>query len=153
MTDHDKVFNDTLHALGRDDIELMRLQVARDNAQRVFKNMTLRRKVAEGLERQALAEYSAARVAYSTAKGHPLAGKPVRRIVITRRAVIAAPGQPNRIEHRSAQTGYVTMCGAAGGNHLRNYQPVPGEWFVLSRSGITAYKLDGDDWEILNGKI
>lgn len=45
------------------------------------------------------------------------------------------------------QRGVVTLCDDESGGRYRNHWPKPGEWFVLSASGTTAYRL-GDEWEL-----
>lgn len=43
------------------------------------------------------------------------------------------------------ERGVVTLCEDSMGGRYRNHNPLPGEWFVLSSSGQTAYSLFDKD--------
>jgi hypothetical protein len=107
------------------------------------------RKEAIANEAAALEALNAARVAHAASDAHEWAGKKVRRKVTQRGSYTPWSSQPRSKDRIITQRGVVTLCErtATRFNDYRNYSPTPGEWFVLSSGGITAYALT-DGWEL-----
>jgi hypothetical protein len=103
------------------------------------------RKNAEAAERTAKAEYEAACVNYGKLEGHPLAYKNVKRSTVRKGSYDIGFRGGRNPDRTVTERGVVTLAGA-GRVSYRGHHPKPGEWFVLSASGHTAYALS-DEWE------
>lgn len=77
-------------------------------------------------------------------------GDKVKRGVI-RRGSYQGYGRKSSPDKKVFERGVVTLCEDSFGGRYRNHWPKPGEWFVLSASGQTAYSLFDRDgvtlWE------
>jgi hypothetical protein len=91
-------------------------------------------------------ELAEARALAALEQGHPWAGKRVRRQEVRR-----ATYEPFRLARAPDKLvtvrGTVTLCQSDKGVLYRGHWPQAGEWFVVSATGMTAYKL-GEGWEL-----
>ena len=133
------------------------LFIAREQARIAFEVAMDARKEAQRVEAEALTAWAQARVAWAKANPPELANKPVKRVVM-QRGRMQGIGMRAKVNPDRARTerGTVTLyADDKQGFHLRNHAPIPGEWFVLSASGNTAYSLTDIDnnvlWELDEG--
>lgn len=107
-----------------------KLETLRDQARQHYERMQDARKLAEEAETAALDNWSRARIEYSRAVGHPLAGKNVTRIT------------PSYRDPRKTLTwrGIVTLYeGLRTDYSMPGHRPIPGEWYIASLTGKTGY--------------
>lgn len=107
------------------------------------------RKAAEAAEREAKKEYDEACIEYGRAhvpEGF-VKGDAVQRSTVKRGGYdIGFRGTKNP-DRTVTERGVVTLC--EGLMNYHNHYPKPGEWFVLSKSGQTAYPLFDKDGNAL----
>lgn len=125
------------------------LTARRDETATALTRASFNRKEAERLEREAKAAYDAACIEYGRAmppKGF-WSGDKVKRETVKRGGYdIGFRGKKNP-DRTVTERGIVTLC--EGITSYRNHCPKPGEWFVLSASGQTAYSLFDKDGNAL----
>jgi hypothetical protein len=126
--------------------ELEQAKIKRDELATALTAATRARKDAEQAERTVRADYEASCVQYGKIEGHPLAHKNVARKAVRRGSYdIGFRGTKNP-DRTVTERGVVTLAGL-GRVAFRGHHPQPGEWFVLTASGNTAYKLS-EEWEL-----
>lgn len=125
------------------------LAIARDEARKAYEAAQDARKEAERAEAAALDNWSRARIEYARANPPALAGQLVART--ERQRINRGSDFRPRYEYRDRTTrGTVTLYeGLRQDNRYRNHWPIPGEWFVMSPNGITAYALEDRDGNLL----
>lgn len=128
---------------------LLNLEQMRDDARITFEMYNEAAKRALQAKEDALDEWSKARIAYSSAKGHPLAGKTVQ-MVSDRIYRTGSWRNEKRTRKPITQTGVVTLCtDLRQAFHIRGHSPIPGEWYVASATGATGYRLEDVTGKIL----
>lgn len=80
------------------------------------------------------------------AESHPWVGRAVKRTISQRKSGgMWLRGPTEYIE--KTERGTIAQMGPER-KGFRNYRPDPGEAFVISKSGLTAYSLNGGGWEL-----
>lgn len=102
---------------------------------------------AEQTEKAALDYWMTLRIEQGRANLHPLAGKNVVRTGIRRPAYnVWDTGRDGRKPKAVQERGIVTLfTETRQGFHIRGHSPLPGEWYVASKSGQTGYRLT-EEW-------
>ena len=121
------------------------LTARRDELATALTARIVQRKNAEQAEREARAAYEAACVDYGRAhvpEGFAK-GDRVKRNSLRRGSYGFGMYSKKTDDKYVTERGVVTLC--EGRMNYRNHNPEPGEWFVLSSSGQTAYRMFDKD--------